>query len=1231
MRIGLSATQRPLDDIAHFLGGQTRDGSPRPVSIVDAGMRKSFDLKVQVPVKDMTVLPQQNEQGPSVWPAIYDRLIELVDDHESTLIFANSRRVVERIASEMNRRFGYERVQAHHGSVSRERRHQIEQELKEGRLPALVATSSMELGIDVGAIDLVCQVEAPFSVASGMQRIGRAGHLVRATSKGRVIPKTRADLLLSAAMARSMLRGEISGVRIPRNPLDVLAQQMIAMVAVDEWNVPDLYRRIRCAYPYRDLPVETFQSVLALISGRFGTAHLPVLRPRVSWDRVNDRLNPLPGTRHLAILNGGVIPDTGQFAMVLEDGKTRLGELDEEFVFERRLGDTFVLGTGQWRVLQITNDRVIVAPCDESEAMMPFWKGEGLGHDWEFGAHFGEFLRRCEQQLDDPALITWLQAECALDEDGAGNLAAFLRKQVEQGGALPTDRRILVDAFRNEAGDERLAVMSTFGRSFHLSLLLLLQHALRQHGIDPPEAVYSNAGLILRLGTLTPATVMTALQSLRSDAIQDAMTHELEKSPYFALRFRRNAGRALLLPRSRPGRRTPLWLQRLRAHDLLKVASEQPSFPIMLETYRELLEDVLPLDGLRDFLAMVAQGNATFLLRRDRQPSPLARALLLDFTTAYLYLEDRPVGRGRPHSEISDDLSSLLGSRVQAEDVLDRDVVTLMEDRLQGTASFHQARNGAEMVEMLRRIGDLTEAELLQRCNPEVAKALPDLLSDGRIIRVPIRGLNDVHRLAAGDEVAMYDQWDDSDVQAMVARYVGNHALMTRQGILNRYPAADGLLEEIRCMESWVDVELADGSTGWSHPQVLASMRRMTMSQRRRSIQPVSAQAYQRFLLARHVATATASVEELSRIMDQLVGCRLTAGVWHDVLSSRIQGFQPEQLDELVREGIVTWSGGLSAGGQRLILFGSPGLHMRDPFRWEDDRLDDVGREIVSYLTAYGASFLHQLTAGLNKTPTAVAPALWDLIWAGWVTNDSLDPAWGDKPLPQRWQGRRRQSVWGKGRWSLVPTGCEDLSEENRRINLRRLMEQMGVVTREILHRADTGMNWRNVYPILTRMEWAGEVDRALFVSGLSGPQFAFREAAQALMCREEQDDIVLLNVNDPANVYGELFPVLRPDGARHIIRHHPSNYLVLENGHPILAVENRGERLIPLSDLTPRQRLASFRALTRLVAGRHRPTSMRALSWDGHPIVNSGIEGELASVGFVRDGAGMILYRTFG
>ena len=903
-------------------------------------------------------------------------------------------------------------------------------------------------------------------------------------------------------------------------------------------------------------------------------------------------------------------------------------------MFERRLGDTFVLGTGQWRILEITNDRVIVAPCDESEAMMPFWKGEGLGHDWEFGVRFGEFIRACEERLADPSLTRWLRSECALDENGAQNLAVHLKDQKQKGGCLPTDRAILVDVFRNEAGDERMALISTFGRAFHQALLLLLQRTLREKGLDPPDAVYSDAGLLLRMGSLSPTVMMETIHELPSETVVDKITQELESSPYFALRFRRNAGRALLLPRARPGRRTPLWLQRLRSHDLLSFASQQPSFPIVLETYRELLEDVLPLEGLCQFLSRVESGEAQFVLRRDQHPSPFSHSMLLDFTHKHLYLDDRPVAASRSSSDLRADLGMLMGERIQAESVLDDDAVGTIEERLQATAPGHRARNGAELVELLRRIGDLTEVELIQRCEPEAQAVLPDLLADRRIVRIHIAGSTTPDRLAVGEESEICDRMAEDDVHALVARYVAHHAILKSSDILDRYPMDETALDRIQQAEGWIGVELSDGSAAWAHPQVLASVRRMTMSRRRRSVDPVSAQAYARFLLAHQHAINPLMPDELDEVMAQLSGCRLPVPVWLNTLALRVRGYHSEHLAELIRDGALTWSGSLSNGGQRLLAFSPDPASVGSPTRLPKEQLSLDGLKIVAFLENSGASFLHQLAAGLSEPPSTIAPLLWDLIWAGWVTNDSLDPALGDRPQPERWQGRRRRSVWGKGRWSLLPV-AGDPSEGSVRRTLREMLARTGVLTRETLGRENTGISWRDAYPLLTRMEWAGEVDRALFVSGLSGPQFAIRAVAESLVRasrhgQDQHDGLVLLNVNDPANVFGDLFPILRPDGERHIIRHHPGNYLVLENGHPILAVENRGERLNPLSDLSPSQRLASFRMLAQLVEGRERPTSIRALTWDGLPIVNSAIEAELAEAGFVREDPAMILYRTF-
>ena len=658
VRIGLSATQKPLERVARFLGGWSAEGRARPIAIVDAGMRKGFDLRVESPVEDMTSLPSDEGAGPTIWPAVYERLLETVEQHTSTLIFANNRRLVERIAAEMNRLAGHGLVRAHHGSLSKLHRQEVERDLKAGRLPGLVATSSLELGIDVGTIDLVCQVEAPVSVASALQRIGRAGHLYRRTSKGRLIPKTRDDLLRMAGMARAMRRGEISPVEPPENPLDVLAQQIVAMVAVDEWPIDALFRAVRRADPYKNLPRESFEAVLELVAGRYRAPSLSALRPRVAWDRAEDVLRPLPGSRLAAVLNGGTIPESGSYPMVLEDGKTKLGELDEEFVFERRLGQTILLGTTRWRLLEIGADRVIVAPSEETAAVMPFWKGEGLGHDATFGRDLGALLRTCASRLTSPEFESWLCRECSLDAWAARNLAKYLRDQQDRGGTVPDDRTLLIDTFRDERGDPRIAVLTPFGRSFHHALLLALQGTLRHTGAEPLQAVFSNAGILCRPGRNEVDELVTALRGLRAADVEERIATELKHTPFFALRFRQNAARALLLPRGRPGRRTPLWLQRLRAHDLLDYASAHAGFPMIAETYREILEDLLPLDALRRVLTEVETGQARFAVRRSRHPSPFASSLLLDFTAAFFYDEDRPA-TSRGERTLADEMIGL--------------------------------------------------------------------------------------------------------------------------------------------------------------------------------------------------------------------------------------------------------------------------------------------------------------------------------------------------------------------------------------------------------------------------------------------------------------------------------------------------------------------------------------------------------------------------------------------
>ncbi|MBU0595383.1 DEAD/DEAH box helicase, partial [Candidatus Bipolaricaulota bacterium] len=1115
IRIGLSATQRPLDAVARFLGGYNEDGTPRPVAIVDAGMRKTMDLAVVSPVDDMKDLPRAADGTLSVWPAIYERLLDFVNEHTSTLIFANSRRVVERIAAEINRLAGAPLARAHHGSVSKEERHRIEQDLKAGRLPALVATASMELGIDVGAIDLVCQVEAPFSVASGLQRIGRAGHLVRATSVGRVLPKTRADLLVSAAIARQMLRGEISTIHIPRHPLDMLAQQIVAMVAMDEWTVDDLYQRVRCAAPYRELPREAYLSVLELLSGRYQTPAAPVLRPRISWERSVGRLYPLPGSRQMVALNGGAIPDTGQYAMVLEDGTSRIGELDEEFVFERRLGETFVLGTGRWRIVEIRHDRVVVAPTEEREVIMPFWKGEGLGRDAEFGERYGVFLRECEERMGGANFEGWLESECALDQAAAANLAAYLADQ-RADGVIPNDRRILIDVFRNETDDLRVSLVSPFGRAFHHGLLLGIQAALRARGREQVDAIFSGDGVLFRPGRLGAEALVDVIRHLDAERIVDDIIGELAHSPFFALRFRRNAGRAQLLPRARPGRRTPLWLQRLRAHDLLAVAAQHPGFPIVAETYREIIDDELPLEAVQRFLRQVDVGEAAFVVRKDRGPSPFTTSLLLDFTGKYLYEEDRPAPTDRPAVQVRDDIASLFSVETRGADLLDPEAIRTMEERLQGLDESHRARDGAELVELLRRLGGLTEGETIARCEQSAIEALPDLLEDGRILRVTVKAAAEPERLVAADDADAMARMNGDDVREFVRRYIKSHALVTHQQVTGRFPTAADAFDELVQAEGWVRVERSDGGVAIAAADVVAGIRRLSIaSQRRRFGDPVSPEAFARFLLEHQRLQSPVRRDETAEILDQLVGVRLPVRIWPQVLRGRIAGFREATLSDLVGTGQFAWYGDGGAIGQRAIGFAPQALLSAIRPMADGTPEAALGRAVLAYLESHGASFLQPIARALEASPSDIATALWELTWLGRATNDSLAPAFGSRPRPAMWDGRKHGG-WGSGRWSALPALPQTQSAADVRAVLEVLLHRYGVLSRELVVRDGMGVRWADAYPLLSRMEWAGDVERGLFVSGLSTPQFATRAAIDGLRAPDSFARPILLHVSDP-------------------------------------------------------------------------------------------------------------------
>ncbi|MGC9530138.1 MAG: DEAD/DEAH box helicase [Candidatus Bipolaricaulaceae bacterium] len=687
-RVGLSATQHPLEDVARFLGGYEDNSagrSPRPVCIVDAGMRREMELAVVAPCEDMAALPEG-----SIWPAIYRRLLELIQGHRSTIVFVNNRRAAERITAELNELAGYQVARVHHGSVAKERRRELEERLKAGQLPALVATASLELGIDMGVVDLVCQVESPRSVSRALQRVGRAGHLYRTHCRGRLVPKSRLDLLEMAALAQGMREAAIAPVHIPSGCLDVLAQQVVAVVAQGERPVGQVHHLVRRAWPYRNLPEETFRAVVAMVSGRVRRPGLASVPPRISWDRARDVLCPLPGTRHLVLTGGGAVPDSGQYEVYTESGE-RIGELDEEFVYEARVGEVLVLGTQRWRMVSVEHDRVVVAP-GEGPAKLPFWRGELYSGDVHFGRRVGLLAREVAARLEDPGLIDWLRRSCVLEPAAAENLAHFVAQQQAR-GAVPTDRWAVIEGFPDQAGGLQIALLTPLGGRFHLAWrLAILAQFRRRLGIHP-DSVHGEWGFLLRLTGVSFAQAVEVVRGVDAAEVGELVREEVAGSPLFGLRFRQAAARALLLPRPRPGRRIPLWLQRLRARDLLEGARGEPAFPLVTEAFREVLADDLPLGELAGFLRDVASGEVDLVVCRNPAPSPLAAAMLFEFQATYQYQWDEPKGPA-PAAVDEGQLAALLDQDLI--EVVEPEAVAAWEGRFRGwqrAAGRGQGRN----------------------------------------------------------------------------------------------------------------------------------------------------------------------------------------------------------------------------------------------------------------------------------------------------------------------------------------------------------------------------------------------------------------------------------------------------------------------------------------------------------------------------------------------------------
>ncbi len=1259
-RIGLSATVRPAAEVARFLGGAA------PVEIVAPVSAKRFDLSVVVPVDDMSqVGPAPVREGStaaaapqtgSIWPHVEEAIVGQVLAHTSSIVFANSRRLAERLTARFNEIYaqrlenelesvlaqagaaaigppaalmgasgqspGAEPLlaRAHHGSVSKEQRALIEDDLKAGRLRCVVATSSLELGIDMGAVDLVVQVESPPSVASGLQRIGRAGHQVGEVSRGVIFPKHRADLIHAAVAAERMAAGLIESLQVPSNPLDILAQQTVAATALEPIHAEEWFDTVRRSAPFHSLPRSAYEATLDLLAGRYPSDQFAELRPRIVWDRETGILTGRPGAQRLAVTSGGTIPDRGLFGVFMVGGDQatgrRVGELDEEMVYESRVGDVFALGTTSWRIQEITHDRVLVLPAFGEPGRLPFWKGDGLGRPAELGEAIGAFLREVSGLPDLEARVRCRAG--GLDERAVDNLLAFLAEQRAATGQVPTDRTLVVERFRDELGDWRVVLHSPFGLQVHAPWALAVGARVRErYGLDG-ACVASDDGIVVRIPDTESDPPESSLFVFDPAELEQLVTDEVGGSALFAARFRECAARALLLPRYNPGRRSPLWQQRQKAAQLLDVARTFPTFPIILETVRECLQDVYDLPALLALTRRIDSRALRLVETQTDTASPFASTLLFGYVAAFMYEGDSPLAERRATALSLDSslLAELLG-RVELRELLDPAVIEQTDLELQRLSVDRTARGTEGIADLLRGLGPLTTAEVADRLDPAVppaaAAGLQILADTRRIISVAFAGqqwwaaIEDAARLrdALGVPLpqgvpAAFSEPVTDPLGDLVSRYARTHGPFTVTDVAARFGLGPAValvaLRRLAGARRVLEGEFRPHGTGseWCDAEVLRRLRRRSLAALRHEVEPVDQVTLGRFLPAwQHVGGSLRGIDGVASVIEQLEGARIPASAWETlVLPCRIADYRPGMLDELTNTGEVLWAGaGTLAGNDGWIS-----LHLRDtapltlplPTPLETTALQ---QEILTTLAGGGAFFFRQLADAVGSQDDAgLVAALWDLVWAGLVGNDTFAPvrallSGGRAAHSTRRAAPRARLHAGRipargtlpsrtgpptvsGRWSIVPVADDSPTRRAHALG-ETLLERYGVVTRGAATGEGVTGGFALVYRTLSGFEETGRCRRGYFIEGLGAAQFATagtidRLRASVAEVRHPEPAAITLAATDPANPYGAVLPwPPLPAGTGHRPGRKAGALVVLVDGALVLYVERGGKTVL--------------------------------------------------------------------
>ena len=1343
-RIGLSATVRPAEEVARFLGGSA------PVVIVSPPASKTFDLHVVVPVEDMTELGTApvaegstagTAQQGSIWPHVEEGIVDLILDHKSTIVFANSRRLAERLTGRLNEIYD-ERMnpteeleellvgavstgsrggamddrasdratpaptelarsgtsgttpaqvmgqagsiagappllaRAHHGSVSKDQRAIIEDDLKSGKLRCVVATSSLELGIDMGAVDLVVQVGSPPSVASGLQRIGRAGHQVGEISKGVMFPTHRSDLLHSAVASERMLEGAIEAIAVPTNPLDVLAQQTVAALALDTLTVDEWYDTVRRSAPFATLPRSAYTATLDLLSGLYPSDEFAELRPRIVWDRVSGELTGRPGAQRLAVTSGGTIPDRGLFGVFMvgaDPGKPggRVGELDEEMVYESRVGDVFALGTTSWRIEDITHDRVMVSPAFGVPGRAPFWKGDGIGRPAELGRAIGAFTREISTGT---ATVERLEA-AGLDERAATNLISYVTEQKSSTGQVPSDTTLVVERFRDELGDWRVILHSPYGLQVHAPWALAVGARIRERtGVDG-AAMASDDGVVVRIPDTDAEPPGADLFIFEPDELRDIVTEEVGGSALFASRFRECAARALLLPRYNPGRRSPLWQQRQRASQLLEVAVKYPSFPIVLETVREVLQDVYDLPALTGLAGEIASRGIRIVETETDVPSPFARSMLFGYVAAFMYEGDSPLAERRAAALSLDStlLAELLG-RAELRELLDPGVIERTELELQRLATDRKVRRDGEgVVDLLRLLGPLSTAEMDERMlddGVETGALVQQVISAGRVIPVNIAGearfavIEDSARLRdalgtplpVGIPTAFMEPVDDP-LGDLVARFARTHGPFVTAEVATRFGLGTAVvtdtLRRLAADRRVADGEFRPGASGseWCDVEVLRRLRSRSLAALRHEVEPVDHKTFGRFLpVWQNVGGRLVGLDGVAQVIDQLAGVALPASSWETlILPSRVSNYSPAWLDELTVTGEVIWSGAGSLPGSDgwVSLHLAENANMTLPERPADE-VPELEAAIVSALSGGGAYFFRQLGTAVGSTDDkTLQAALWELVWLGIVTNDTFSPlrAYLGGPVAKPRTRAFRPGRGGRpsmpsqagpptvgGRWSLLPLAAGE-NTVRAKATAEHLLERHGVVTRGAVMNEGIRGGFALTYRVLSGFEETGRARRGYFIEGLGAAQFATGATVDRLRSFVRADDAepeftaITLAATDPANPYGAALPWPKVEGVSEEVDaprgHRPGRkagaLVVLVDGELALYLERGGKSALTFGSgeqgTDPRVLAAASASLVTTV--RRHLGKLRVDKSNGDFIIGTALGDALVEAGF--------------